>query len=170
MSPDHPNARRLAGYYAAMARAMDAAASDADRQVAFMEIVEQMGELFAPDFVIHTAGVRLAASGDREFAAAMGRRRNELSGHTFRPVGTPAVVADDQYAVVRTTVHAQRDGMTLSENGMGVWRFAGDRATEHWEISDGLRFDKFFIGGDPDFEFSTGEEFWLKDSANGAAR
>jgi len=80
------------------------------------------------------------------------------------------VVADDQYAVVHTTVHAQRDGMTLSENGLGVWRFEGDRATEHWEISDGARFDEFFTGGDPGFEFSTGEEFWLKGFTEGASQ
>lgn len=166
LSADHPNAQNLSRYYSAMAAALNDKSADlATRQAAFTSIAEKIDQLMAPDFLIHTAGVRLASKGDRAFTMIMGKRRNILSGGTFRPLGAPLIVADDSYAFVRGTFGGERNGLRFAEETAGAWRFNADgQATEHWELGMSRAFDEFFIGCDPDFEFGTGREFWLKGS------
>ena len=166
MTPDHPHARLLAQHYAAMATALHPGQSASDgRAEAFTTVAKQVVQLLAPDFVIHTGGIRLAAHGGREFTMAMGQRRNALSGGPFRPRGELSIVADDSYAFVRGVFSAESNGRTYLAEGAGAWRFNEiGQATEHWELGPGREFDEFFIGCDPDFAFASAEEFWLKQA------
>lgn len=166
LSADHPNAQILNHYYSAMSVALHDPNANLDaRDAAFSEIAEKVGQLLAPDFLIHTGGIRLATTGDRAFTMAMGKRRNLLSGGTFRPVRPPLIVADDVYAFVRGGFTGEQDGLRFEEESAGAWRFNSDgRATEHWELGKSQAFDDFFIGCDPDFTFSSGRDFWLKDA------
>ncbi len=167
MSPDHPNAVLLARHYEAMASAIDTEGLDDEaRRSAYEEVARQVAALLAPDFVIHTCGIRLAATGGRELTMAMGQRRNSLCGNTFRPVSGLTIIADDTYAVVRGVFEAEHGGRRYRHEGMGTWLFNDDgQAIEHWEHAPGQLWDDFFIGCDPDFAFSSGEEFWHRGTA-----
>jgi|GEM_PF-2915027 len=166
LSPDHPNAQLIMSFYGAMAAAMESTSDDTEaRTAAFAEIAGKMQQILAPDFIIHTGGVRLATTGDMGFMMLMGKRRNMLSGETFRPVGVPYIVADDHFAFVRAQFVGERDGVPFNEESAGAWRFnAAGQAAEHWELANSPDFDDFFIGSDPDFEFTSAKEFWLKDA------
>lgn len=166
LSPQHPNAQTLSSYYSAMSVALhDPHSNLAARESAFAEIAHKVSQLLAPDFLIHTGGIRLATTGDRDFTMAMGKRRNILSGGTFRPARPPLIVADDVYAFVRGSFTGQSNGLQFDQESAGAWRFNSDgQATEHWELGASRAFDDFFIGCDPDFAFSSGREFWLKEA------
>lgn len=168
MSPDHPNAKNLKELYEAMGSALheDSGLTVEEKAVAFKAVSDRVDQLLRPDFVIHTNGIRLGAHGDRKFTMIMGQRRNALCNGTFRPVSELDVIADDVYAVIRFRARAERAdlGLSYDHEVMGAWRFDEEgRATEHWEQGPALSWDEFWIACDPGFEFSSGEEFWLKD-------
>ena len=128
----------------------------------FNEVAEQIERMLAPDFAIHTCGIRLAAIGDREFQRAMGKRRSVLGG--YKVIGMPSIVADDDFAIIRGTYVAEHKGRKYSQETMSTWRFDRDgRAAEHWEHAPSRVWDEFWMACDPDFSFTSGREFWLKD-------
>jgi hypothetical protein len=145
-----------------MAALDDEALSPEQRQAMLLELAEQTEQMLAPDFVMHTCGIRLAASGGRKFQRAMGLRRQKLG--RYRHVETVSVVADDVYAVVRGVFGAEHGDRNYRQETMTTWRFDEEgRAAETWENANGRVWDDFWIGCDPDFVFTSGEEFWLKD-------
>src|SRR5687768_12106342 len=124
LSADHPNARILSSIYDAMSAVLNDSSSDLTaRHAAFTSIAEELQQLLTPDFLIHTGGDRLATTGDRHFMSIMGKRRNLLSGGTFRPTRSPLIVADDTYAFVRGTFAAEHNGLRFEEEVGGAWRF-----------------------------------------------
>jgi len=162
LTADHPNAVWLAEIY----RGGAAIQNDPtlDKETRERKMADHLKKIFArisPKLVIHTGGIRLAATGDEAFMKAYSERRNALSKGTFRAVEVDQILANDSFGVVHGTFAAERDGKTFTFVGMGAWRFENGLAVEHWEIPPGEAWDNYFIAADPNFK-GRAEAFWLK--------
>lgn len=124
----------------------------AHQQAAFAKV--------SPDFVIHTGGVRLAATGDGVFSHAYGARRTAIAGDSFRLLKVEQVLADDLYGIISLVTRLERNGKAEDFIGMGGWRFDGDKAVEHWELVPGQLWDEAFLVADPQFA-GDAKDFWL---------
>jgi predicted SnoaL-like aldol condensation-catalyzing enzyme len=161
LSSDHPNAIWLATQYRGrMALATDPGLDEETRERLVAEHQREMFTSVSPDWIIHTAGRRLAASGDLEFAAAMGRRRAELAPEFILEVGE--VVADDHFGIIHLSYRICRGERVMEGTSFGVWRFEDGMAVEHWEMSPAREWDEFFLDADPEFTEGTAVEFWTK--------
>ena len=162
MTADHPNAVWLAQLYRGPAAIENDPMLDREtRESKKAEHLKLMFSKLAPNWIIHTGGIRLAATGDSAFATAMGNRRKTLSNGSFRTIEIDQILADDEYGVLHGTFRAERDGRVVKWVAVGVWRFENGLAVEHWEACPGGEWDQFFLAEDPDFK-GTAEEFWLK--------
>jgi hypothetical protein len=99
--------------------------------------------------VIHTGGVRLAATGGVDFPRRYTKRRASLADAGVEPLTFDQILADDHYGIVHGRFRTSRGDWTWSRVGMGAWRFKDGVAVEHWELSDGPTWDEFFLAGDP---------------------
>ena len=133
-----------------------------EREKAERRHVEAIISRFAPNFLIHTAGLRLAAIGDRDFLMQYGKRRSSLCDKNIEALQGSQILADDHYGIVRAVFRSSRGDKVWERVGLGAWRFENGLAVQHWELGDAEKWDEFFISGDPDFAFQTGREFWLK--------
>jgi hypothetical protein len=164
MSDDHPNARWLAQMY--QNQIVDAAElpalSEDERRQRQLERGQAWGSRMAPEFVVHTGGIQLGATGGLAFLGAYGPRRSSLSETNLLPLQVHQVLADDRYGFLTFTFRAKRADREWVSTAVSSWRFEDGMAVEHWELVDGPAWDDFFTAGDPDFEFRTAEEFWTK--------
>jgi len=112
------------------------------------------------DFVIHTGGVRLAATLGGASTQAYGARRTAIVGDSFRLIRVEQILADDLYGIVSMVTRLERRGVAEDFIGMGAWRFEGDLAVEHWEIVPGQLWDEAFLIADPEFS-GEAKDFWL---------
>jgi hypothetical protein len=145
-----------------MAAIVGDAALDADqREQRTAAHVGEYVKRVSPKFIIHTAGVQLAATGDLAFARAYARRRAslcDLSG----PFSVGQVLADDHYGIIHMVVRTARGEKVLDRVAISAWRFENGLAVEHWELINGHEWDAFFLAGDPDFQSGSAAEFWIK--------
>lgn len=161
MTEDHPNALWLKHLYEGVIAiqsdpTLDPAARDA-KQVAHQRAAFAR---VSPNFVIHTGGVRLAATGDGVFTHAYGARRTAIAGDSFRLLKVEQVLADELYGIVSLVTRLERVGRPEDFIGIGGWRFEGDMAVEHWEMVPGPLWDEAFLVADPQFA-GDARDFWL---------
>ncbi|GID29902.1 hypothetical protein C8E87_5574 [Paractinoplanes brasiliensis] len=161
LSDTHPNALWLAELYrGGAAIASDLSLSEDERIRRQEERVKEVMERMSSDFVIHTGGVRLAATGGMDFMRRYTKRRASLADANVEPLEFDQILADDHYGIVHGTFRTSRDEWKWTRVGMGAWRFKDGVAVEHWELSDGPTWDKFFLAGDPASFTGSAEEFW----------
>lgn len=162
MTADHPNAVWLAQIYrGSTAIENDPSLDQEARKSKIAEHHKLMFSRLAPNWTIHSGGIRLAATGDAAFATAMGSRRKTLTNGSFRPIEIDQILADDSYGILHVRCRAERRGIAAEWVAIGVWRFENGLAVEHWELPPGDQWDQFFLADDPDFN-GTAREFWLK--------
>ncbi|SHY53283.1 Uncharacterised protein [Mycobacteroides abscessus subsp. bolletii] len=140
---DHPNARWLASYYTSRGHG------------------DYNLERFSPHFVIHTGGVRLAATGGMDFLKRYIQRRQDLTDANVEVVEFGGALADDHYGINWGTFRTTRGDDVWVRPSLGAWRFENGLAAEHWELANGPRWDEFFLATDPHFS-GTPEEFWTQ--------
>lgn len=161
MTADHPNALWLAHLYEGVIaiqsdQSLEPAARD-EKQVAHQRSAFAR---VSPEFVIHTGGIRLAATLGGELTQAYGARRMAIAGDTFRLLGVDQILADDHYGIVRLLTRLERDGKPEEFIGIGGWRFENELAVEHWEMVPGQLWDEAFLVADPQFN-GEARDFWL---------
>jgi hypothetical protein len=124
-------------------------------------VAKQMARM-SPDLVIHTGGVRLAVTGGMAFMKAYSRRRSSLSdGGDVSIVAINQILADDTYGILHFQSRTARGGEVWERVGMGAWRFENGIAVEHWELSNGPKWDAFYLAGDPNFN-GNATEYWMR--------
>ncbi|MGC5567721.1 hypothetical protein ACPYPG_33450 [Streptomyces sp. FR-108] len=152
LQADHPNALWLAGLYGGDGG--DDGTGDKGRRAA------RALRSISPEFVVHTGGIRLAATGDLDFMKGYEQRRSAL--------GRPALVelyqilADDHFAIVYARYRFEQGGAAWEGPGMGAWRFEDGRAVEHWELPDGKAWDAFYLAADPGTPGERAADYWAK--------
>lgn len=162
LTESHPNAQWLSKIYrGGAAIAADTTIDEVERARREKEHSQSIIERMSPDLVIHTGGVRLTVTGGMDFLAKYHRRRAMLSDVNVQPLGFDQILADDYYGIVHGTFRTARKGVVWTRIGMGAWRFEDGVAVEHWELSNGPKWDEFFLDGESDF---TGDarEFWTR--------
>jgi hypothetical protein len=164
LTPDHPNALWLAELY----RLYEPGPADAGLSVEELDrrhaehVAKQMQRM-SPDLVVHTGGVRLAATGDMAFMKAYARRRASLSdGGDVSILAINQILADDTYGILHFQSRTKRGDHVWERVGMGAWRFEDGVAVEHWELSNGPKWDAFYLAGDPDFN-GDATEYWMRE-------
>lgn len=161
MTPDHPNALWLAHLYRGVIdiqsdQTLEPSVRDA-KQVAHQQSAFAR---VSSAFVIHTGGVRLAATGDAAFTQTYGERRMAIAGDSFRLLNVDQILADDLYGIVRVVGRLERSGKAEEFVSIGGWRFEGEMAVEHWEMVPGQLWDEAFMVANPQFE-GDARDFWL---------
>src|SRR3546814_16038670 len=78
LTPDHPNALWLAEMYRGGQSDQTGLSEEERNRFHAKHLAKYMARM-SPDLIIHTDGVRLAATGDMAFMKAYGRRRPALS-------------------------------------------------------------------------------------------
>lgn len=161
MTADHPNALWLSHLYEGVIRIQNDHSLEPEVREE-MQLAHQRSAFarVSPQFVIHTGGVRLAATGDGTFTQAYGARRMAIAGDSFRLLDVDQILADDHYGIARITTRLERDGKAEEFIGVGGWRFEGDFAVEHWEMVPGQLWDEAFLIADPQFD-GEARDFWL---------
>lgn len=163
LTSDHPNAIWLTGLYRGTSEIeADPGFTETEREERKSAHLAEIWKRLSPDFVIHTGGVRLAVTGDIEFLRTYSQRRTSLADGDVRPLKLDQIMADDHYGIVHGTFRTARGAEVWERVGMGAWLFKDGLAVEHWELSDGPRFDAFYLSGDPDFQPGSAMEFWTK--------
>jgi uncharacterized protein len=103
--------------------------------------VASFGDFLHADIVWHASGGDL--HGRDEVLAMLGRSDEIAGGTTSRDVH--ALFADDDYGMVMTTIHAERDGRAWQDRQVHVFRFVDGRVAEFWEfIGDRRAYDDFW--------------------------
>lgn len=163
-SEHHPNAQWLRAVYlgAAEIKRNDARLEADELDRAMQTHVSNVMGRFAPEFLLHTGGRRLAATGSGTFMRQYSARRARLSRDSFRTVEVMEVVADDRYGIVTGRFQADNGLRAIDLVGMGAWRFADGVAVEHWEMPDADVWDDFFLAADPDVIDGNAEEYWRR--------
>lgn len=162
LTPDHPNARWLAELYSVDQASAEAGLSDEEHKRRREEHVAKAMERMSPNLIVHTGGVRLAVTGGMAFMEAYGQRRASLSdGGDVSIVAINQILADDSYGILHFQSRTVRGDDVWERVGMGAWRFEDGIAVEHWELSNGPKWDAFYLAGDPEFS-GNATEFWMK--------
>lgn len=165
LTPDHPNALWLAEMYAINRQtdAVDASLTAEERDHRHAEHIAKHMARMSPNLIIHTGGVRLAVTGDMTFMKAYARRRTSLSdGGDVSIIKVNQVLADDTYGILHFQSRTTRGDHIWERIGMGAWRFEEGIAVEHWELSNGPKWDAFYFAGDPDFN-GDATEYWTRE-------
>lgn len=163
LTADHPNAIWLASVYrGGEAIRKDSSLSDEERNVRQAEHRAAAIERLAPDFVMHTGGYRLAATGGLAFMGAYAKRRSELAGEDTVPVEIYQILADDHFGIIYGRFCTRRGDDVWERSGMGAWRFEDGLAVEHWEIGDARAWDSFYLAADPDLTDGQAVEYWSR--------
>ncbi|MGK3208575.1 hypothetical protein [Amycolatopsis sp. MEPSY49] len=161
LSDTHPNAVWLAEMYRGGAKiTANPNLSEEERLRRLQEHTDEVMGRMSPDLVIHTGGVRLAATGGLDFLRRYTKRRASLADANVEPVEFDQILADDHYGIVHGTFRTTRGDWKWTRVGMGAWRFKDGLAVEHWELADGPTWDEFFLAGDPESFAGSAEEFW----------
>lgn len=162
LTPDHPNALWLAEMYRG-GQSDQTGLSEEERNRFHAEHLAKYMARMSPDLIIHTGGVRLAATGDMAFMKAYGRRRSALSdGSDVSIVAVNQVLADDTYGILHFQSRTVRGDHVWERVGMGAWRFDDGIAVEHWELSNGPMWDAFWLTADPEFN-GNAMDYWTKE-------
>jgi hypothetical protein len=163
LTKDHPNAKWLDGLYRGTTEIeANPALSEEEREERKAAHLKEVWKRISPDLVIHTGGVRLATTGDMAFLRVYSQRRTSLTNGDVRPLALNQILADDHYGIIHGVFRTARGDEIWDRVGMGAWRFEDGLAVEHWELSNGPKWDSFFLAGDPDFDPASGMEFWTK--------
>jgi hypothetical protein len=163
LTADHPNAIWLTGLYRGMhAIESDTSLDHAQREERTNLHLAEFGKRWSPDLIIHTGGIKLAVTGNLAFMRAYGRRRASLAD-SFLPLALDQILADDHFGIIHGIFRTTRGVEVWERIGMGAWRFEQGMAVEHWELSDGPKWDAFYLAGDPDSAAMSGIEFWTKE-------
>jgi uncharacterized protein len=105
--------------------------------------------LYDDSIVFHVPGSNPLA-GDHVGKQAVGatlRKFRELSGGTFQLRPTQ-ILANDTYATVLAETSASREGKTIAEQPIQLWRFEDGEPVELWLYPrDQRSFDEFWSGG-----------------------
>ncbi|PCE43956.1 hypothetical protein COO09_03285 [Rhizorhabdus dicambivorans] len=137
--------------------------SDEERDKRHAEHVAKYMSRMSPNLIVHTGGVKLAATGDMAFLKAYARRRASLSdGGDVSIIAINQILADDNYGILHFRSRTKRGDHVWERDGMGAWRFENGIAVEHWELSNGPKWDAYYLGGDPDFR-GDAIEYWTRD-------
>ncbi|MDR7277240.1 putative SnoaL-like aldol condensation-catalyzing enzyme [Catenuloplanes atrovinosus] len=163
LSETHPNALWLSELYrGGAAITQDPTLSEEERLARQQQHVNEVMKRMSPDFVIHTGGVRLAATGGMGFLRRYTKRRESLADANVEPLGFDQILADDYYGIVHGNFRTSRGDRIWTRVGMGAWRFVDGVAVEHWELADGYTWDEFYLAGDPTPFTGSAEEFWTR--------
>ena len=115
-------------------------------EAAFRGDVEPLHQLFWPDCVMHVPG-RTPISGDVngwDESMKWAARFFERGGRTFGEEVVD-VVADQNWAFMLTTYHAERSGRKIEDRSVNVYRLRGGRVAEMWVLlGDSTVFDEIF--------------------------
>lgn len=163
LTPDHPNALWLAEMYRLHAPDSEhAGLSTEELDRLHAEHIAKAMERMSPNLIIHTGGVLLATTGGMAFMKAYGRRRASLSdGGDVAIVAINQILADDTYGILHFQSRSKRGDHVWERVGMGAWRFEDGIAVEHWELSNGPKWDAYHLEGDPNFN-GNATEYWMK--------
>ena len=164
LTADHPNALWLAELYGVdQPKPETIGLSEEEFARHHVEHIAKHMARMSPDIVVHTGGVRLATTGDLAFMKAYARRRASLSdGGDVSIMRINQVLADDTYGILHFQSRTKRGDDVWERVGMGAWRFESGIAVEHWELSNGPKWDAFYLAGDPDFN-GNATEYWTKE-------
>jgi predicted SnoaL-like aldol condensation-catalyzing enzyme len=163
LSDTHPNALWLAALYRGGETISTDPSLGADERIRRQqEHTSEMIERMSPDMVIHTGGVRLAATGGMDFFRHYAKRRASLADANVEPLEIDQILADDHYGIIHGTFRTSRGEWEWTRVGMGAWRFSDGVAVEHWELSNGPAWDEFFLAGDPTSFTGSAQEFWTR--------
>ena len=165
LTADHPNALWLAAMYGHELQSDTASEqlSDEERDKRQAEHVTKYMSRMSPNLIVHTGGVKLAATGDMTFMRAYARRRASLSdGGDVSIIAINQILADDNYGILHFRSRTKRGDHVWERDGMGAWRFEDGIAVEHWELSNGPKWDAYYLGGDPDFR-GDAIEYWTRE-------
>jgi predicted SnoaL-like aldol condensation-catalyzing enzyme len=161
LTPDHPNALWLAELYRVDQPPQPGLSAEEQNRLHAEHVAKHMLRM-SPNLVIHTGGVRLAATGDMAFMKAYARRRSALSdGGDVSIRAINQILADDTYGILHFISRTVRGSDVWERVGMGAWRFEDGIAVEHWELSNGPKWDAFYLAGDPDFN-GDAIEYWTR--------
>jgi hypothetical protein len=164
LTADHPNALWLREVYGVDLQPdpADAGLTQEERDRRHAEHVAQSMARMSPDLIIHTGGVKLAVTADMAFMKAYGRRRASLSDSgDVSIIAINQVLADDTYGILHFRSRTKRGDHVWERVGMGAWRFEDGMAVEHWELSNGPKWDAYYLEGDPDFN-GDAIEYWTR--------
>lgn len=162
MTETHPNAQWLSAVYrGGAAIASDPSLEEDERARLEREHARSIIARMSPDMIIHTGGVRLTVTAGVDFLNKYHKRRAMLSDANVQPLGFDQILADDHYGIVHGTFRTARNGVVWTRVGMGAWRFEDGIAVEHWELSNGPKWDEFFLDEESDFNGSA-LEFWTR--------
>lgn len=165
LTADHPNALWLAEMYGIdqLIDAEEPNLAPEERERRHAEHVARHMARMSPNLIIHTGGVQLAVTGDMAFMKAYARRRASLSDSgDVSIVGINQILADDTYGILHFRSRTVRGGDVWERVGMGAWRFEDGIAVEHWELSNGPKWDAYYLAGDPDFN-GDAVEYWTRE-------
>lgn len=162
LTETHPNAQWLSDVYRGGATIAGDQSIDAEERARReKEHSQKIIDRMSPDLIIHTGGVRLAVTAGMDFLNKYHKRRAMLSDVNVQPVGFDQILADDYYGIVHGTFRTVRKGVVWTRVGMGAWRFEDGIAVEHWELSNGPKWDAFFLDDESEFTGSA-FEFWTR--------
>jgi hypothetical protein len=163
MTADHPNAVWLADMYGTgMAIANDASLDNEAKAAKAAAHAADAAKRMSPEILIHTGGVRLAATGGYDFLQAYARRRGSLSKGNVGVAEIYQVLADDHYAIIYARFRSERDGEVWERPGLGAWRFQDGLAVEHWELPDGRAWDEYYLSADDSLIEGNAAEYWTR--------
>lgn len=164
LTADHSNALWLAEMYGVDQKLddLDASLTTEERDRRHAEHVAKHMERMSPDLIIHTGGVRLAVTSDMAFMKLYARRRASLSDSgDVAILAINQILADDTYGILHFRSRTTRGEHVWERDGMGAWRFEDGIAVEHWELSNGPKWDAYYLEGDPDFN-GDAIEYWTR--------
>jgi hypothetical protein len=163
LTADHPNALWLAEMYGIDQHPDAAGLTFEERERRHTEHLAKHMARMSPDLIVHTGGVRLAVTGDMAFMKAYGRRRALLSDSgDVAILAINQILADDTYGILHFRSRTSRGDNVWERTGMGAWRFEDGIAVEHWELSNGPKWDAYYLEGDPDFN-GDAIEYWTRE-------
>ena len=146
LSDTHPNALWLSDVYrGGAAIATDPSLNEEERALRQKEHQQAVMSRMSPNMIIHTGGVRLRVTAGMDFLQKYHKRRAVLSDGSVQPMGFDQILADDYYGVVHGTFQSARGDVVWTRVGMGAWRFEDGIAVEHWELSNGPKWDEWFL-------------------------
>lgn len=103
--------------------------------------------LVTPDFRIHSSGQNMI-SGVYTGVAEMKARfdlMDAMTRNTFEHDLAGPCLADDTWAMSVVRLRGERNGAAIDMPGFGLWRFEGERITDHWECpGDQKAWDAFW--------------------------
>ncbi|MGH2727680.1 MAG: nuclear transport factor 2 family protein [Actinomycetota bacterium] len=108
--------------------------------------IERVAQLIHPDVLWHVGGSSALAGiykGHDELFALLGRL-GEVTGGSIS-ISARDILTSEDHVIVLTTLKAEREGRTIEDDGVAVFKVVDGRATEVWVFAENQgAMDAFF--------------------------